>query len=305
MASNVVKGTFIRFSGENTRVIDSQDLVKKRMDDFSGVLRERENANSQYDDINDDSNIQDPFSKLTEDMQDEGFKEISFADTAEHIGVDSEPSINDSQETGTALNADEVRAECEAMISKANAKADEIRNMAREDAEVIKAKAKEDGFAEGVEEGRAEGLEEYNLKIQELEAEKEAIYAQYNNLLLELEPKMVETIVSIYSHVFGKSLYNRQDVILTLLNKALSVAESDGGVTIYVASQDYEVIVERQEELIYKTALHEVPTVLVREDLIAGQARIETSHGIIDCGIDTELSELEKALTVLSYERRG
>lgn len=310
MSSNVLKGTFIRFSGENTRVIDSQDLVKKRMDDFSGVLRERENsANVPFETADDSLASDDVLSALTSDSyDDEGFKEISFAQTAEHIGVPSESMYEEFQDADNGsmrLDPEDVRRECEDMITKANQKADEIRAQARIDGDSIREEARTSGYAEGLEAGRAEGLEEYNLKIAELEAEKEAIYAQYNEMLNELEPKMVENIVSIYRHVFGSGLYNRQDVIVCLLNRALSVAESDGGVTIYVSSQDYEEIVTRQNDIIAKTALHDVPNILVREDFVEGQAKIETSHGIIDCGIETELSELEKALLMLAYERRG
>lgn len=308
MSSNVLKGTFIRFSGENTRVIDSQDLVKKRMDAFSGVLRERENNDPQAQGMQGESYVSDDvLSALTGDSDaDEGFKEISFAQTAEHIGGVLEPEVQEyAGEEPVTLNTEDVRRECEDMIAKANQKADEIRAEARIEGDRIREDAKTEGYSEGLEAGRAEGLEEYNAKIMELEAEKEAIYAQYNEMLAELEPKMVESIVSIYRHVFGNSLYSREDVIVCLLNRALSVAESDGGVTIYVSSQDYEEIVARQNDIIAKTALHEVPNILVREDLSEGQAKIETSHGIIDCGIDTELSELEKALLMLAYERRG
>ena len=38
--SNVYKANFIQFSPENTKVIDSNSLVAKRLEGFSGVLRE-------------------------------------------------------------------------------------------------------------------------------------------------------------------------------------------------------------------------------------------------------------------------
>ena len=38
--SNIVKANFIQFSAENTKVIDTNSLVAKRLEGFSGVLRE-------------------------------------------------------------------------------------------------------------------------------------------------------------------------------------------------------------------------------------------------------------------------
>lgn len=303
MSSNVVKGTFIRFTGENTRVIDSQDLVKKRMDDYSGVLRERENAESLKENYSDSYDENSPVDALTEDFDNEGFKEISFGSISEHI--DSNDEIMPDNSGDIVLSADEVRAECQEMIDKANRRAEEIREAARTDAEKIYEDARTQGYEEGIETGRRDGLEEYNLKIQELEAEKEAIYNQYNELLNELEPKMVDTLISVYEHIFGNSLYNRRDVLLCLLNRALSSANGDGNIMVYVSPADYEDVVEHQNELIAKTALREVPGIMMREDLAPGEGKIETPYGIIDCGIDTEFEELKKALLMLSHERRG
>lgn len=305
MSSNVVKGTFIRFTGENTRVIDSQELVKKRMDDYSGVLRERAEAidyESTYDETADGD---DAVSALTSDEGDEGFKEISFGSIAEHIDVSNDYEEIPESTGEIRLDADEVRRECQEMIDKANRKADEIRQAAKEEAAQIYEDAKAQGYQEGIESGRNDGLMEYNNKIQELEAEKEAIYNQYNELLLELEPKMVDTLISVYEHVFGNSLYSRRDVLLCLLNRALSSANGDGSITVYVSSADYEDVAAGQDDLIARTALREVPAIMVREDLEPGDAKIETPYGIIDCGIDTEFEELKKALLMLSHERRG
>jgi len=307
LSSNIVKGSFIRFTGENTRVIDSQDLVKKRMDDFSGVLRERSNPEQPVETGQDVYGIlNDPIDELTGDIEG-GFKEISFGSSAEHVSVtDTEIEQETSvQPDAITLNSDEVRAECEAMIAKANQKAEEIRLAAKEEAEQIKASARQEGINEGIEEGRRLGLSEYDSKLAELETEKEQIYAQYSQTLSELEPKMVDTIASIYEYVFGSGLYNRRDVIVHLLNRALTTVSADEGIFIFVSPKDYDGVFEQREEVISKTALREVPDIRMRNDLAEGQAIIETPYGILDCSIDTELTELQKTLKLLSFERRG
>lgn len=280
-SGNVLKSNFIKFTGSNTRVIDSSALVAKRLEGFTGVLRERAEEEVSYEPVYDEEGNLIPQESI--DM-------LTGEETvAEEEVIPSEPTPEDIKES------------LDQMIAEAQAEADRIIEKANETAEAIKNTARDEGLAEGRELATSELLE---LKA-ELADEQNRIKTEYENLVATLEPQMVEVITDIYNHVFGNSLYSRKDVMICLVNKALMHIESNDQVVVYVCPADYDMIVENRNQLIEKTAFQTPPEIIQRDDFEKGQAKIETPFGILDCSIDTELKELSKTLKALSFEGKG
>lgn len=289
-SSRIYKSSFIKFTGENTRIIDSSALVAKRMEGFTGVLREQdesaEAAEPQYDE---EGNIIEPSSidVLTGDA------EFSEGESGEE-GEDFSAGIPRAQYTPTK---EDVQAELDEMLAKASAEAERIIEDAKAEADSIRASAKEEGYQSGRDEALAELLE---AKAQ-FEKEGERLEEEYTALLKDAEPKMVDVITDVYEKVFGDNFYSRRDVMVCLLNKALMDIETTEQVIIHVSPKDYDMLVGMKASIFEKTPLKTEPEINQREDYEKGQAKIETPFGIIDCSIDTELKELKRALTVLSY----
>ena len=117
----------------------------------------------------------------------------------------------------------------------------------------------------------------------------------------ELEPKMVEALTDIYSHVFGTDLSDRSDVVLYLLKDAVRNIEGARTFLVHVSKDDHEYVNANRDEL--TAGLGNAVTVEIIEDvtLTAGNSFIETDGGIFDCAIGTELELLKKELRILSY----
>ncbi len=255
-------------------MIDSNAIAAKKLERYTGVLKESE-----------------PSDELTAEEDADGLNESSLdALTGEAKVI--EPSLSAESITENA------HKEAESILNEARLKADEIINQAKVEAESIKNTARTEGF----DAGHTEAIKEVEESRKALEQEKEKLESDYQKLLSEVEPKMVDTICRVYKAIFGETLYSRKDVMICLINKALKNIEGSDRVTIYVGSEDYDMLAGMRDNFLGRSSLKESPEILIKEGLKQGSAMIETSYGIIDCSIDTELNELTNTLKILSYE---
>lgn len=308
MSSNgnkiVFKNGFTRMSESNVRVIDTNALVAKKIEEHSRVLREREAAqampedgdeqgtgmgqSSHYDGQTDDPTV----SALTtdEDMESYVAPELVQLEPIEPVGPDA-PG---------ALSADEIREECQKLINEANLKAQDIIDDAKAESQRIKEAAMEEGYNAGKESALQELLE----AKRELEAKEAKMQEDFDRLVDELEPQMVDAITGVYEHVFGNNFFSQRDVMICLVNKALRHVDTGENVMIEVSNEDYDMLIGMKASLFDKVMIKNEPEIVRRDDFKKGQAKIETPYGIIDCSIDTELTELTRHLKMLSYEGR-
>lgn len=277
-SGNIYKSGFIKFSEENTRVIDANALVAKRLSGLTGVLRERKEDAPEQEDVSFDQSI--------DALTDEGFT----------AGIDA-VTITEPE----APTQEEVQLQYDSLIEQARQEACTIVEQARMEAETIRGKAYEEGYNSGKEEAFTE-IEEIK---RDFEVNKQELQKEYEALLRDLEPKMVDTITGVYEHVFGNNFYSRRDVMVCLINKALMNIETDEKITINVCREDYDMLVGMKAILFERTNLKTDPEIVQRDDFVKGQAKIETPFGIVDCSIDTELKELRRTLMTLAYEDEG
>lgn len=289
MSKNIYKSSFVRVNTDNAKIINSDEIVQKRMEMFAEAMREREQQAppEMIPETEEEGEGLDPeaLSQLTGDPDSEegGFVE-GLGAVAQNI---PDPVLNQQA--------------CEELLEQANAQASSILAEAREEAANIREKAADDGYREGYDKGLAQAQSELDAKIAELEAERERLLSEYEATLSELEPRMVEVITNVYSKVFSEGFYNKKDVLVALLSKALSNAETDDKIVIHVSTEDYETVMAAKDELFAGLGLPAEPEIRPRESLSTGQCKVETDYGIMDCSVDTELRELEKALILLSH----
>ncbi|MCR5278875.1 MAG: hypothetical protein K6E19_05470 [Lachnospiraceae bacterium] len=272
--SNLYKSSFVRFSPENTKVINSDEIVKKRLEMNSGVLRELEPG-------------EDPGSFAGAEGEPVDWEGDSDSDVADALTAEQAPA--------------EIQQACDDMIQQANAQASSILAEAHEEAANIREKAADNGFKEGYDKGMAQAMREVEAKLAALDAEKERMAAEYEAALASVEPKMVEVITSVYAKVFSEGFYHNKDVMVALISKALRDSEAEDKVVIHVSADDYETLVAAKDELFAGAGFPVEPEIRQRDSLSAGQAKVETPYGIMDVSIDTELGELEKALIMLAH----
>ena len=261
------------------RIIDSNNAVSERIKELSELLEQ----------------------VPEEDFADE-FTEGLDAEQVDALLTDQEELAQENARNEAVQKlVDDANEQAEQIIADANEQAQQIIADAEAQSEAIYAEARAKGEAEGEEKGYAEGLERAAVKEREAEEKAAALDAQYEAKIAELEPKFIDVLTGIYSHVFGIDLTGRNDVVLHLLQNAIRNVEGSKNFLVHVSAEDHEYVNENKDEL--TAGLGESASVEIINDvtLSAGNCFVETDSGIYDCSIGTELELLKKELRVLSY----
>lgn len=284
MSSTLIKSYSVNYAAQKEkkekRVIDSNQAVSDRIKELSERL-ERSEVEVSPDDFNEGLDVE-QIDALLSDPD------------------DIPPEVAAGSEQAKKM-VEEAEEEAQRIIDDAGAQAEKIIADANEQAASVLEEARAKGLEEGNSKGYEEGLE--RAKEIELLAEQkaEAMDEQYEERMAQLEPRMVETLTGIYSHVFGADLSGRNDVVLYLLRDAIRNAEGEKNFLVHVSKDDHEYVVANKEEL--AAGLGTSATLEIIEDmtLSAGSCFVETDGGIFDCSLGTELELLAKELRLLSY----
>lgn len=285
--SNLLKSGFVNFREGEARIIDSNEIVAKRLG--------QKTAGS-------------GFSPQASPVSREGFQTAEFEEMDEDAG-------NVLSESGNIYREKPVYEgpSPEELLEAARAEIEEMKAAALEEAETLKDRAAEEGrqagYQDGFAKGHAEALaeaEEANRRadeaIEETEAVRKALRDEYEAKLQEMEPMVIEELTKIYDHVFEAGLKEQTEIIFHLLDSTLHRIDTGREFIVRVSQADYEYINTRKEEL-----LAGLPG--VRMDLVAdlmmkrGQGMIETGGGLFDCSIDVELQELKRRIHMLAYQK--
>ncbi len=283
MSNSLIKSYSVNYQNKEEkktkRVIDSNQAVSERIKALSEILE----------------------SAAEEDLADD-FNEGLDAEQVDALLADQEELAAEKERNEAVRKlVDDANAQAEEIIADANARAAQIIEEANTRAAEIKEDARKIGQAEGEDRGYNEGLERAAQIEREAEAKSAELDRQFEERLEELEPKMVDVLTGIYSHVFGIDLTGRSDVVLFLLKDAIRNIDGAKNYLVHVSRDDHESVVAARDDL--TAGLGSSATVEIIEDstLSAGSSFIETDGGIFDCSIGTELELLKKELRILSY----
>ncbi|MCQ2080712.1 MAG: hypothetical protein MJZ11_03580 [Lachnospiraceae bacterium] len=325
--SNLLKGYWVSVE-DDTRMVDSNNLVEQR-------VREEEERRARLNLIfGDQNNIDngDENSEFSAGLQaknldallsddsatgvilggnspgyadgqyeegqyDEGQSEMSGYENDGFVAADyssmQPPTNNQSDELV------EVRAEIESLRQEAASIIDNANNEAME----IKQRANEEGWQEGYAAGNQSAMEELEAMRSDLERQGREMAEEYERQLSEIEPMLVDKITDIYQHIFKVDFESYRGIIFGLLADAINSSESSSGIIVHISKTDYQMVMENKDDILVETGMTEDRIEFIQDaTLNEGGAMIETSNGIFDCSLETELSELKRKLMLLAYQ---
>lgn len=289
MSSNVLKRHYTMVLEDDTRVIDTNELIAQKLEATLGSIAA---ANGEVDEEGAEGfaaglaaeQLEVLFSDVDGEMPLEGMADGTMPDASKTVfpvyeGPDPQQLLQEAQE--------------------------EIARMKEEAAKEIEQQrqaAFDQAKAQGLEEGKRIAMAEVAAKEKEFENAKRQLMSEYDRMLDDLEPKFIDTLTSIYEHIFHVDLYKHRDIIVHLINTALRKAEGTGDILIHVSKEDYPYVTMQKKMLLSGVATAS-SNIEIIEDVVLGrnQCMIETSSGIFDCSLDTELEELRGKLSLLSY----
>ncbi|MCR5746842.1 MAG: hypothetical protein K6G03_03970 [Lachnospiraceae bacterium] len=287
--SNVVKGFNAEIDAEDKQVIDSNAMVAERIKLLQTILKGDQGSDAEGE------------GEFTEGLDADMLSSILDDPDAAEGGnvIKGEPQAPPQP----AIDLEAINAEAEQIIEDAKAQADLILQEAMDEAEVRKAAVYDEARQTGHNEGYNAGMQEVEAMKAELMEQQQAMAAQYDQMVSELEPAMIETLSDIYGHVFHTDLSDKKEIILYLLQNALQNADTTANLMVHVSKDDYEYISSNKAALFDGIPGEDNTDIVPDVTLSSGEVMIDTGSGIFDCSLGTELEGLRKQLVLLSYRK--
>lgn len=286
--------------GVETRVIDTNEMMIRRLESLKAILNPLQD---EYFELGLPEGLDaEQVAALLGESELGEFTDNNFAEG--NIGNVFQDGIRTTSPSIIKAIPPQPTVDIEAMISDAQAEIEQMKSDALAKMEQLKndtyTKAKKSGYEDGFHEGKrkAEAMQ------QEIEAKSLQLDNAYESKINELEPIFVDTLTGIYEHIFHVELKSHREIILHLLTNTISKIEGNRDFIIHVSKDDYPYVSMHKRQITTDT-ISANSSVEIIEDLTLNknECLIETDGGIFDCGLGTQLTELEKELKLLSYTK--
>ena len=287
MSSNLLKSYYVSRDMEGARVINSNEIVEQKLERIRMVLSQVDLDEFQAVDFVEGSRLLDPLDALTADSTEEGFVGGLSDNVIKAQPVPEAVYEGPTPEELVAAAHEEIEAMRAQAMAELNEEQQRVLNSARE---------------EGYAAGKAQGMQECEALKEDIERERMQMQALYEQQIDELEPRFIETLTGIYEKVFEVGLDNQKEIVVTLLRNTMKKLDGCKNFLVHVSTADYSYVKEHKEELLSDSTQEGTVVDIIEDSLLyEGECTIETVNGIYDCGLGTQLSELRKKLTLLSY----
>lgn len=292
--NNLLKMGFTNVQNDERRVIDSNDLAARRIEELAQKMALEAQAGSLGgEDGSEDGFMAGLSAEQVEGLlsDDEGGSNVIKA----NINADREQILSDAQQEAEELLArarEQAEAQAEQILADARAQAEAAR-------ESITVQARQQGYQEGMHQAEME----LARKEQALKERLQAMEAEYEGFVEQLEPRFVDAITGVYEHLFQVELSSYRGILMNLI--AATVRQVEGrDFLVHVSAEDYPYVSMEKKTLTEALASPNATLELVEDiTLQHNECMIETEGGIYDCGLGTQLSELAQKLKLLSYEK--
>ena len=264
-----------------TCIINSNDVLEERIEEHQKLQLERERLK-----------------KLEEQgdspAEDEAFAEVDFTGLDEMVSQEAQPQ---EPEVDYVAQAQE---EAEHILNEARMQADEILVQAESQAEAMKSHAQAEGQKEGYDQGLLEAAASQAQWEAETEALRQNLQQEYLQKQSTMEKELVQVVCDVVEKVFLVQFGDKKDIILHLLDNALSNIEGGKEFLIRANESNCEFLRGHKSQLQDKVG-QEILLDIVQDPLLDDtQCMIETDGGLFDCGMDTQMRNLIKDIKSLS-----
>lgn len=281
MSSNLYKRGFTCIKEDDARIIDSNALLAKKM------------------------SVK-PAGKITPGPVDgDGFSTGLSADVIDVLTADSEETEKEALTAGKMSEAVEAGPSPEELLEQARLEIEEQKRVAEAALSMEREKVLSEAKKQGYQEGYAQGQQEFDEKKRALAQTEKKLQNEYEAQVMQLEPKLIETLTGIYEHIFEVDLSDYRDIIVYLIAGTLRKTEGGRNYIVHVSGEDYPYVSMQKKQIVSGGGVAANAALEIVEDitLSKNQALIETEGGIFDCSLGTQLSELTRKIRLLSYEQ--
>jgi len=260
---NLYRQNYINPQMEQTRIINSNDQIQEKLEKLK-----KEQARALRADAG------------------EGFQEGLLA---EEVYVEEEPQIS----------LEEIQAEADRMIEEARAAAERIVQDAKDQADIWQKQAETEGYDAGQKQGLEEAKKVLDDGKQELETQRMQMEQEYQAKYRELEPQLLDTVLTVVERVFHAQFDNRKDILLSVIEDTMEEVENAKEFRIRMTPENCSFLKAHRQEIEMKVGMNSELEFVPDVSLGLNQCLIETDSGVFDCSLDVQLNNLIRELRSL------
>lgn len=279
--SNFYRGNYVVRGEQVKRVINTNDMIAAKM---QAIIEEQKQA--QREEMI--KKRQEALASGELDGEPE-FTEGLFAQELE-LETEPEPQID---------YVAQAKEQAEQIISEANTEAVMIHDKASKDADMLREMGRQEGYQKGYESAVQQAEEKLRAGEEALARREQELQEQYDHAMAELEPKLLDTILTVFDEVFQMQFAGKREMLLNLVKNAIRGIRETRQYKIRVCESEVAFLREHKEELQEKVGEDVQIEIVMDPDLSASQCVIDADSGVYDCSLDVELDNLTRDLKSL------
>lgn len=164
-----------------------------------------------------------------------------------------------------------------------------IISRAQTEAVSIKEAAKQEGYKEGISKAETD-IAELKSKIEEFCKYKEEVYTKVSDCILDIA-------VEIARKIINKEVETDRETTISIIKGAVEeINKTENKITLKVMPKDVEIVKDKVPEIFSQGGIDAKISVIPDSSIKEGGVIVETSNGLIDASIETQLAIIEKAL---------
>lgn len=275
--SNFYRNNYVIRGEQVRRVINTNDIIAEKM---QAIVEEQKQAQREE------------LMRKRQEAIDAGETEFTEGLFAKELELEPEP---EPQIDYVA----QAKEQAEQIISEANAEAVMIHDKASKDADTLREMARQEGYQNGYESAKQQADEELQAGREKLARREQELQAQYEDAMAELEPKLLDTILTVFDEVFRMQFSGKREMLLHLVKNAMRGIRETRQYKVRVSEAEVSFLREHREELQEKVGEDVQIEIVMDPDLSESQCIIDADSGVYDCSLDVELDNLIRDLRSL------
>ena len=164
-----------------------------------------------------------------------------------------------------------------------------IVSRAQLEAVAIKEEAKKEGYEEGLTSAKND-IEDLKSKFAEFFNYKTEVYEKVSDCIYEVSMEIARKIIN-------KQVENDKEYIISMIKGVVEeIHKTENKITLKVMPKDVEIVRDKIPEIFSGEYFEAKISVIPDNEIKEGGVIVETSNGLIDATLETQLSIIEKAL---------
>lgn len=164
-----------------------------------------------------------------------------------------------------------------------------IVSRAQKDALSIKEVAKKEGYEEGIAAAQKD-LEELKNRFSEFFNYKDEVFTKVSDCIFEVSMEIARKIIN-------KQVETDKEYVISMIKGVVEeINKTENKITLKVMPKDVEIVRDKVSEIFSDGSFEAKISVIPDNEIKEGGVIVETSNGLVDATLETQLSIIEKAL---------